>query len=379
MDKRRIFICFSTYGGQDFATHVYKFCKERLEYDEVFLSSSKKEILAGENWTEKRDKALKECEIFIFIATSDVTTSGQVEYEIKEANRLRKWIIPCKHTSIDDWSEIEKMYDWDSMQYLPFDGKYELITELHPQLVIIAQQQQQQSPKQRVAEESTELRLRVKSYQCEFRFKPPNNGHGTVSEVTKDKFAEKTKDWIENLKAKATHAEDKSDDKEIVYLLNFTDGCVTISFDKDKDGNLSTIQKEQDWYTRLIVKTDKLEMIDRIVKEVDSPYWVYKIYLIDKLDLAQLQYQIEEKSGLEITGSSEGFTKDPSTGQNISNGRQIYYHFGRLNKDAKISAQLSSGENEDSVIQIWFISGGDDVGFYQYTIFLVLIKSCQFS
>jgi hypothetical protein len=105
MDKR-IFICFSTFGGKKIATHVYDYCKERLGYDKVFLSSE--DINAGENWRKIRDKALEECDFFVIIATSDVTTSDQVEYEIKKANKLEKRIIPCKDTSIKDWSEIEK-------------------------------------------------------------------------------------------------------------------------------------------------------------------------------------------------------------------------------------------------------------------------------
>lgn len=359
---KRIFICFSDFGGRKIATHVYDYCKERLGYDKVFLSSE--DIKPGENWRKKRDEALEECDFFVFIATSDVTTSGPVEYEIRKANKLKKKIIPCKDSSIDNWSEIEEKYDWDSMQYLPFDDKHDLINKLHPQIAVIPQQQQ--SPKQRVAEESMELRLRVKSYQCVFRFKPPKNVGGSASELTRDQFIENIDEWVINLKATATHAEDKSDDKEIVHLLTFSEGTVRISFGRERvDGDYGTEQRENEWYTGLTIESDNLDMIDRIVKEADRPYWVYRIILIDKLDRRYLKYQIEEKSGREITGSSEGFTKDTRTGQNISTGGHIEYPFGKLNKDAKIKAQISSAENADSVIQIWFISGTYDVGFYQ--------------
>jgi hypothetical protein len=101
------------------------------------------------------------------------------------------------------------------MQYLPFDDKYELITKLHPLLAVILQQQQ--SPKQRVAEESIELRLRVKSYQCEFRYKPPNIGGSSKSLLTKEQFMEKIKQWIESLRAKSQIV-DKSGDKSFDYL-----------------------------------------------------------------------------------------------------------------------------------------------------------------
>lgn len=248
------------------------------------------EIQPGEHWRKKRDKALNECDTLIFIVTSTVTTSPEVHYEIRRAKELDKNIIPCKHIDIDDWSQIEKEFRLDSIQYLPFDDKDDLLNKIHRLFAVILQQ----SPKQNVAEEQTGLRLRVKSYQCVFRSKPPNSG-----------------------------------------------------------GSGDT------------VSADKLEVIDRIVREVDRPYWVYTMILIDKLDIRYLESQIEEKSGQENTGSSENFVKDIRTGQNISMGQRVEFPFGNLKDDAIIKAQLSSGENADSVIQIWFISGGDDVGFYK--------------
>jgi hypothetical protein len=150
-----------------------------------------------------------------------------------------------------------------------------------------------------------------------------------------------------------------------VHLLTFSEGSVRISFGRDKEGDYGTEQREGEWYTGLVIATDNLEVIDRIVKEADRPYWVYKINLIDKLDIRYLESQIEEKSGQEVVESSEGFIKDTRTGQKIPTGRLIHYSFGKLKDDARIRAQLSSGKNEDGVIQIWFVSGGDDVGFYQ--------------
>src|SRR5215217_6240202 len=136
MAKKEIFICFSTHGGEDLANHLYKFCKD-IGY-EVFLSSET--IRLGHNWPNERDKALRECEKFIFIATADVAISYEVAaYEIRKAKELRKHIIPCKHTNIKNWSQLKK-FEIEYNQGTNFHTPHELVRELSGELMVIPQQ-----------------------------------------------------------------------------------------------------------------------------------------------------------------------------------------------------------------------------------------------
>jgi hypothetical protein len=203
------------------------------------------------------------------------------------------------------------------------------------------------------------FRQQVKSYQCVFRFKPPKNDGGSASELTRAEFIQKTSKWIDGLKATATHAEDKSDNKEIVHLLTFSEGSVRISFGRDKDGDYGTKQRENEWYTGLIIDSDNLEVIDRIVKEVDRPYWVYKINLKDKLNAANIKSRIEEKTGQEPTGWSDDTL--------------FNYRIGNF-KNAVVRLTLK----DEGQIEI-LIDGSYDDGFYQahklfsYNVILLLL------
>ena len=196
------------------------------------------------------------------------------------------------------------------------------------------------------------FRQQVKSYQCVFRFKPPKNAGGPASEMTRVEFIQKTSTWIDSLKATTIRAEDKSDDKEIVHLLTFSEGSVRVSFGRDKDGEYGNEQRENEWYTGLVIDTDNLEVIDRIVKEVDRPYWVYKINLKDKLNAANIKSIIQEKTGQEPTGWSIGSTNG------IIDGRSFNYTFDNFN-DATVRLTLK----DEGQIEI-VIDGSYDDGFY---------------
>jgi hypothetical protein len=200
---------------------------------------------------------------------------------------------------------------------------------------------------------------KVKSYQCVFRFKPPNKSGVSVSELmTREEFIQRTSDWVDRLKATASGSEDKSTKKEIVDFLRFTEGSVTISFSKEEDGTFSTEQWDHEWYTSLIIETDNLEVIDRIVKEADRPYWVFKINLKDKLDAANIKSRIKEKTGLDPTGWSIGYTN------NVIDGQLFNYPIAKLN-NAGVRLTLK----DEGQIEIVF-DGSYGNGFYQAHNFL---------
>jgi hypothetical protein len=124
----KIFISFSTYDGNDIAKFVYKFCKKK-GFD-VFYSE--KEIPSGNEWEQEIKKHLEKCDIFLFIATPDALDSEQVAKEVSEAKRLKKRIIPCKHSEIN-WSDLKKL-GIDSIQGIEFDTKEDLMRKIGPLL-----------------------------------------------------------------------------------------------------------------------------------------------------------------------------------------------------------------------------------------------------
>ncbi len=121
----KIFISFSTIDGNDFAKFVYDIYNKKKGFD-VFYSEE--EIPAGNAWKQKIKEHLERCDIFLFIGTPEALESQQVASEVSEAKRLKKRIIPCKHSTIN-WPDLKKL-DLDSIEGFPFDSKYDLIREL---------------------------------------------------------------------------------------------------------------------------------------------------------------------------------------------------------------------------------------------------------
>ncbi len=62
MAKKGIFICFSNSGDNDIARTLYDELLKNQDYKPFYSSE---EIRLGDDWREKRDKALKECDIFV--------------------------------------------------------------------------------------------------------------------------------------------------------------------------------------------------------------------------------------------------------------------------------------------------------------------------
>lgn len=92
---------------------------------------SEEEIPPGYKWEEVIEKCLRRCEIFVLIATPEALESQQVTKEVKLAQQLDRFIIPCKYRSIKNWSDLNKLgEDLDKIQGIEFEAAEDILLVL---------------------------------------------------------------------------------------------------------------------------------------------------------------------------------------------------------------------------------------------------------
>jgi hypothetical protein len=107
---------------------------------------SEKEIPHGKVWEQEIDEGLEKCDIFLFIGTPEALESPRVAKEVRDAKRLNKFIIPCRHITIN-WLDLKKL-GLDSIQGVDFDTPNQIIRELGRQPKKgLAAQSQRSTPK----------------------------------------------------------------------------------------------------------------------------------------------------------------------------------------------------------------------------------------
>ena len=119
----RIFVSYSRSDGGDFADHISDHYEK--EANDVFIDH--KDILGGEEWSEKIKKSISNSDIVIVILTRSALKSQEVEKEILESIRQGKRVIPAKYQNIA-WSDLK--WGLEKKQGFQFDNKNSLIRHL---------------------------------------------------------------------------------------------------------------------------------------------------------------------------------------------------------------------------------------------------------
>lgn len=119
----RIFVSYSRSDGGDFADHISDHYEK--EANDVFIDH--KDILGGEEWSEKIKKSISNSDIVIVILTRSALKSQEVEKEILESIRQGKKVIPAKYQNVA-WSDLK--WGLEKKQGFQFDNKNSLIRHL---------------------------------------------------------------------------------------------------------------------------------------------------------------------------------------------------------------------------------------------------------
>ena len=99
MAKRlNIFISYKRGEGDDAAREIENYLTRKKNYS-VFRDVDK--IEGGEDWSQKIVKSIKKSDIFILVLTPLSLSSGEVEKEVREAQRWNRRILPCKHENVN--------------------------------------------------------------------------------------------------------------------------------------------------------------------------------------------------------------------------------------------------------------------------------------
>jgi hypothetical protein len=122
----KIFISYAEADGKDIAAYAYDFYKNKMGFD-VFYSAE--EISLGKEWLQEIDDRLKNIDVLLLIATREALESQNVAKEVSGAIRLEKTIIPCKHSTVKNWSDLKKL-GLNLVQGIEFDTKEEIIRNL---------------------------------------------------------------------------------------------------------------------------------------------------------------------------------------------------------------------------------------------------------
>lgn len=123
---KRIFISFAKADGKDIAEYAYNFYTYKVGFD-VFYSE--KEIPLGREGPKEIDERLKKSDVLLLIATREALESQNVAKEVRDAIQLEKTIIPCKHSTVKNWSDLKKLR-LNDIEGTEFDTKEELIRKL---------------------------------------------------------------------------------------------------------------------------------------------------------------------------------------------------------------------------------------------------------
>jgi hypothetical protein len=123
---KKIFISYAKADGKDIAAFAYDFYKNKVGFD-VFYSAE--EIPLGKEWLQEIDERLKNSDVLLLIATREALQTQNVAKEVSNAIRLEKTIIPCKHSTVKNWSDLKKL-GLNFVQGIEFDTKEELLRNL---------------------------------------------------------------------------------------------------------------------------------------------------------------------------------------------------------------------------------------------------------
>ena len=93
-----IFISYKRGEGDDAAREIENYLTRKKNYS-VFRDVDK--IEGGEDWNQKIIRSIKKSDIFILLLTPLSLSSGEVEKEVREAQKLKKRILPCKHENVN--------------------------------------------------------------------------------------------------------------------------------------------------------------------------------------------------------------------------------------------------------------------------------------
>ena len=124
----KIFVSYSRRDAGDFANQVYKHLSS--SNDNIFTDVNS--IRGGDVWSKTIEENISNCDIFVVILTHGALKSPHVEKEVLQAQKEKKTIIPCFHTSIIP-RYIDKL-ELNKFQGVEFDEKEQLARDLQSKI-----------------------------------------------------------------------------------------------------------------------------------------------------------------------------------------------------------------------------------------------------
>ncbi len=124
----KIFISYSTRDAVDFAQQIQRYLASFGRYE---VLTDVNGINVGEVWTNATKNKISNCDVFVVIVTYGALQSPHVENEVLQAQKEKKWIIPCFHKNVRD-SDIK--WGLDKIQGIEFEDMYELARNLYSKI-----------------------------------------------------------------------------------------------------------------------------------------------------------------------------------------------------------------------------------------------------
>lgn len=117
-----VFISHETTTGLQVAKHVKKSLK-KLGLN-VFVADE--DITIGSHWETTINDAIKDCKYFVLILTNLALISDQIHKELDCAIELKKQVIHCRKTNVDEKSIDVTFPILSPLQRIEFNNEYEL-------------------------------------------------------------------------------------------------------------------------------------------------------------------------------------------------------------------------------------------------------------
>ena len=105
---KRIFISF-VHEDESVASCVKRLIEKELGVD-VFLSSDKSQIYAGDSWLEKITTALKEADVVLLMLSQRSLRRPWVNFEAGGAWLLSKTVIPCCYGNLSGGAPAPSLF-----------------------------------------------------------------------------------------------------------------------------------------------------------------------------------------------------------------------------------------------------------------------------